>query len=205
MTTTWQAPTGFPGIDARTTATPLNILKENSAILHNQNMYSLDSVNAAISKVADLNASFLDLFLGNRSGCIGETSVLLLLIGAAFLMYKRYIGWKIPFSYIATVGILSWIFGGYQGLFTGPWLLHLLSGGLILGAFFMATDMVTSPITFQGQILFGIGCGVITVIIRVIGGFPEGVAFSILLMNLTVPLLDRLSRPKVFGKAASHA
>ncbi|MDP2984893.1 MAG: RnfABCDGE type electron transport complex subunit D [Candidatus Latescibacter sp.] len=205
MTTTWQAPTGFPGIDAQTTATPLNILKENSAILHNQNMYSLDSVNAAISKVADLNASFLDLFLGNRSGCIGETSVLLLLIGAAFLMYKRYIGWKIPFSYIATVGILSWIFGGYQGLFTGPWLFHVLSGGLILGAFFMATDMVTSPITFQGRILFGIGCGVITVIIRLIGGFPEGVAFSILLMNLTVPLLDRLSRPKVFGKAASHA
>lgn len=205
MTTTWQVPTGFPGIDAQTTATPLNILKENSAILHNQNMYSLDSVNAAISKVADLNASFLDLFLGNRSGSIGETSVLLLLIGAAFLMYKRYIGWKIPFSYIATVGILSWIFGGYQGLFTGPWLLHVLSGGLILGAFFMATDMVTSPVTFQGRILFGIGCGVFTVIIRLIGGFPEGVAFSILLMNLTVPLLDRLSRPKVFGKAASHA
>ena len=205
MTTTWQAPTGFPGIDAQTTATPLNILKENSAILHNQNMYSLDSVNAALSKVSDLNASLLNSFLGNRSGCIGETSVLLLLIGAAFLMYKGYIGWKIPFSYIATVGILSWIFGGYQGLFTGPWLLHVLSGGLILGAFFMATDMVTSPVTFQGRILFGIGCGVFTVIIRLIGGFPEGVAFSILLMNLTVPLLDRLSRPKVFGKAASHA
>jgi Na+-translocating ferredoxin:NAD+ oxidoreductase subunit D len=81
----------------------------------------------------------------------------------------------------------------------------VLSGGLILGAFFMATDMVTSPITYQGRIIFGIGCGVITVIIRLIGGFPEGVAFSILLMNLTVPLLDRLSRPKVFGKAPSHA
>jgi Na+-translocating ferredoxin:NAD+ oxidoreductase subunit D len=205
MTTTWQAPTGFPGIDARTTATPLNILKENSAILHNQSLYSVDSLNAAVSKVADLNATLLNSFLGNRSGSIGETSVLLLLIGAAYLLYKGYIDWKIPFSYIATVGILAWIFGGYQGLFSGPWLLHVLSGGLILGAFFMATDMVTSPITYRGRIIFGIGCGVITVIIRLIGGFPEGVAFSILLMNLTVPLLDRLSRPKVFGKAPIHA
>ena len=205
MTTKWQAPTGFPGIDAQTTATPLNILKENSSILHNQNLYSIDTVNAAMSKVADLNTSLMNMFIGNRSGSIGETSVLLLLIGAAFLMYKRYIGWKIPFSYIATVGILSWIFGGYQGLFTGPWLFHVLSGGLILGAFFMATDMVTSPITFQGRILYGIGCGIFTVIIRLIGGFPEGVAFSILLMNLAVPLLDRLSKPKVFGKAASRA
>jgi Na+-translocating ferredoxin:NAD+ oxidoreductase subunit D len=205
MTTTWQAPTGFPGIDAQTTATPLNILKENSAILHNQNLYSIDAVNAALSKIADLSSSLMNLIIGNRSGCIGETSVILLLIGAAFLMYKRYIGWKIPFTYIATVGLLSWIFGGYQGLFTGPWLFHILSGGLILGAFFMATDMVTSPITFQGRILYGIGCGVFTVIIRLIGGFPEGVSFAILLMNLTVPLLDRLSKPKVFGKVPVRA
>jgi Na+-translocating ferredoxin:NAD+ oxidoreductase subunit D len=205
MTTTWQKPTGFPGLDAQTTATPLNILKENTAILHSQAQYSIDAVNAAVSKITDLHTSIFDLFVGNRSGCIGETSVLLLLIGAAFLMYKRYIGWKIPLTYIATVGLLSWIFGGYEGLFTGPWLFHVLSGGLILGAFFMATDMVTTPITFRGRIIFGIGCGVLTVIIRLVGGFPEGVSFAILLMNLTVPLLDRYSKPEVFGKAARRA
>lgn len=205
MTTTWTVPSRFPGFDVQTTATPLNILKENAAILNNRDMYSIDAVNAAIQKVSDLSMSYFDLFTGNRSGCIGETSVLLLLIGAAYLMYKRYIGWKIPFTYIATVGILSWIFGGYEGLFTGPWLFHVISGGLILGAFFMATDMVTSPVTFQGRIIFGIGCGVLTVIIRLVGGFPEGVSFAILLMNLTVPLLDRFSRPKVFGKAVKNA
>lgn len=205
MTTTWQKPTGFPGFNAVTTATPLNILKENTAILHKHDIYSIDAVNAAVSRLADLHASFFDLFIGNRPGCIGETSVLLLLLGAAFLMYKRYVGWKIPLTFIGTVALLTWIFGGYEGLFTGPWLFHVLSGGLILGAFFMATDMVTSPITFKGRILFGIGCGVFTVIIRLIGGFPEGVSFAILLMNLTVPLLDRFSKPEVFGKAARHA
>ncbi len=205
MTTTWQKPTGFPGLDAETTATPLNVLKESTGVINNPGNYSIDAVNAAMSRVADLNSSFVDLFIGNRSGCIGETSVLLLLIGAVYLMYKRYIGWKIPFTYIATVAVLSWIFGGFQGLFTGPWLFHILSGGLILGAFFMATDMVTSPITFRGRILYGIGCGVLTVVIRLIGGFPEGVSFAILLMNLTVPLLDRYSKPAVFGKVAQRA
>jgi electron transport complex protein RnfD len=205
MTTTWQKPTGFPGIDAQSTATPLNVLKESAGVLHNSGQYPIDAVNAAMSRIADLNSSFVDLFIGNRSGCIGETSVLLLLIGAVYLMYKRYIGWKIPFAYIGTVALLSWVFGGYQGLFTGPWLFHILSGGLILGAFFMATDMVTSPITFRGRILYGIGCGVITVVIRLVGGFPEGVSFAILLMNLTVPLLDRYSKPSVFGKVAQRA
>jgi electron transport complex protein RnfD len=205
MTTTWLTPSGFPGLDAQTTATPLNILKQNSSILENRDMYSIEAVNAALSQVVDLQTRFMDLFVGNRSGCIGETSVLLLLIGAAFLLYKRYIGWKIPFTYVATVGILTWIFGGVNGLFSGPWLFHVLSGGLILGAFYMATDMVTSPVTFRGRILYGIGCGVLTVIIRLIGGFPEGVSFAIVLMNITVPLLDRYSKPAVFGKVARHA
>ncbi|MHB9028340.1 MAG: RnfABCDGE type electron transport complex subunit D [Candidatus Latescibacterota bacterium] len=205
MTTTWLAPTGFPGLDAQTAATPLNILKQNSAILANRDIYSIEAVNAALSQLVDLQTSFLDLFIGNRSGCIGETSVLLLLVGAAFLLYKRYIGWKIPFTYIATVGVLTWIFGGVNGFFSGPWLFHVLSGGLVLGAFFMATDMVTSPLTFRGRILYGIGCGVLTVIIRLVGGFPEGVSFAILLMNIVVPLLDRYSKPAVFGKVARHA
>ncbi len=153
----------------------------------------------ASEAIGQLYDSLRELFIGRIGGCIGETSTVLLLIGAAFLIYKRYIGWKIPFSYIGTVALLSWIFGGADGLFTGNPIFHVLSGGLILGAFFMATDMVTSPITFAGRIYFGIGCGVITVVIRQFGGYPEGVSYSILLMNLLTPLLDRWTRPRVFG------
>ena len=156
-------------------------------------------------KIVDISESYMDLVIGRVSGCIGETSAVLLLIGGVFLMYKRYIDWRIPFSFVGTVGLLTWIFGGYQGLFSGPWLIHILAGGIIIGAFFMATDMVTSPITPKGQFIFGSGCGVLTVIIRLIGGYPEGVSFAILLMNLTVPLLDRYTRPKVFGKAGKRA
>ncbi len=205
MTATWLSPSIFPALDAQTTATPLNILKQNSAIIANRDLYSIDTVNAALSRLADLQTSFLDLFLGNRSGCIGETSVLLLLLGAAYLLYKRIIGLKIPLAFISTVAVLTWIFGGVDGFFTGPWLFHVLSGGLILGAFYMATDMVTSPVTYRGRIIYGAGCGVLTVIIRLVGGFPEGVSFAILLMNIAVPLLDRYSKPAVFGKAARHA
>ncbi|MDW7681078.1 MAG: RnfABCDGE type electron transport complex subunit D, partial [bacterium] len=110
------------------------------------------------------------------------------------------IGLRIPLSYIGTVALLSWLFGGTKGLATGDPIFHILSGGLILGAFYMATDMVTSPVTSRGRIYFGIGCGVLTVAIRLVGGYPEGVSYSILLMNLSVPLLDRYTRPKTFGK-----
>ena len=199
MNATWRAP---HSIDAETVATPLAILKENMKILVNRDGQSIEAVNAAMSKMSDLSDSYMDLFIGNVSGCIGETSVLLLLLGAGYLMYKRYVGWRIPFAYVGTVALLTWIFGGYEGLFSGPWLFHVLSGGLIIGAFFMATDMVTSPITFRGRLIFGIGCGVLTSVIRLWGGYPEGVSFSILLMNLTVPLIDRYTRPKVFGKVA---
>jgi len=204
MTATWTSPTGFNRIDAETIATPLAILKHNTEILIHGSAQSIEAVNEATLAMANLTDSYMDLFLGKVSGCIGETSVLLLLLGAAYLMYKRIIGWRIPFSFVVTVAFLTWIFGGYAGYFTGPWLFHLLSGGLIIGAFFMATDMVTSPITPRGRILFGIGCGVITVIIRLWGGYPEGVSFSILLMNLTVPLLDRYLRPKIFGRVTSN-
>jgi electron transport complex protein RnfD len=205
MTTTWTLPVGFSGSDALTNATPLAIIKHSLKILENRGANTIDDVNAALAKVSELSDSNMDLFIGNVSGCIGETSVLLLLIGAAFLMYKHYIGWRIPFSFVGTVALLTWIFGGYEGLFTGMWMFHILSGGLIIGAFFMATDMVTSPVTYWGQIVFGIGCGVLTTIIRLWGGYPEGVSFAILLMNLAVPLLDRYMRPKVFGKVKKHA
>ncbi len=205
MTTTWKPPVGMSAVDAETVATPLAVLKENIAILKLHDITAIETVNTALIKMTDLKDSYVDLFLGKVSGCIGETSVALLLIGAAFLMYKRYIEWRIPFLFIGTVALFTWVFGGYEGLFSGPWLFHILSGGVIIGAFFMATDMVTSPITPLGQLIFGAGCGLLTVIIRLIGGFPEGVSFAILLMNLTVPLIDRYTRPKVFGKAAKSA
>ncbi|MBD3387202.1 RnfABCDGE type electron transport complex subunit D [candidate division KSB1 bacterium] len=187
------------GIDVITSATPLNVLKQSKDILANASDFPVEKVTQAHQALAQLYDASEKLFWGQIGGCIGETSVFLLLLGAAYLMYKRYIGWKIPFSYLGTVALLEWVFGGTEGLFTGVVLFHLFSGGLMLGAFYMATDMVTSPVTFKGRIYFGIGCGVITVLIREIGGYPEGVSYSILLMNLTVPLINRYTKPKAFG------
>jgi len=198
MNAAWTPPRGSV-IDAETMATPLAVLKQNMAILTAPDANAMEAVNNAVTRIEELQLSYFDLFIGRVPGCIGETSAALLLIGAAYLMYKRYIDWRIPFSYMGTVAVLAWIFGGYEGFFSGPWLFHILSGGVILGAFFMATDMVTSPITPKGQLIFGFGCGLITVIIRLIGGYPEGVSYSILLMNLAVPLIDRFTRPTVFG------
>jgi electron transport complex protein RnfD len=187
------------GIDAVTNATPLNVFKYARDILTHLSEYSAEEVTEATQAISQLYESHGALFFGRVGGCIGETSALLLLIGAVFLMYKRIIGWKIPTAYVGTVALLSWILGGTNGLFSGDALFHILSGGLILGAFYMATDMITSPITFKGRLLFGVGCGILTVVIRLWGGYPEGVSYSILLMNLTVPLIDKYTKPKVFG------
>ena len=187
------------GIDALTTATPLNIFSSTREIILNSSNYTTEQIAEATQAFSELSGSYTNLFLGRIGGCIGETSVLLLFIGAVFLLYKRIIGWKIPFSFIGTVALLTWMFGGTDGLFSGDPIFHILSGGLILGAFFMATDMVTSPVTFKGRLYFGIGCGILTVVIRLWGGYPEGVSYSILLMNLTTPLLDRYTKPNVFG------
>ena len=199
---------GVPlNVDGISQATPLNLYKQLREIyIHPAQYPQFDqgAIHHEIANLTDSYASLKSLFVGNIGGCIGETSVLLLLVGAAFLMYKRYIGWKIPFSFVGTVAVLSWIFAGKDGLCSGNMIFPVLSGGLILGAFFMATDMVTSPITFKGRILFGIGCGIITVVIRVVGGYPEGVCYAILLMNLLVPLLDRLTKPRVFGGAKAR-
>ncbi len=188
------------GIDMMTSATPLNVLKTSQNILANPQEYTAQQAAQATEAIGKLYDSLDNLVVGRIGGCLGETSVILLLIGAAFLMYKRYIGWKIPFTYVGTVAFLSWMFGGVDGLFTGNPVFHVVSGGLILGAFYMATDMVTSPVTFWGRIYFGVGCGIITVVIRQVGGYPEGVSYSILLMNLLTPILDRATRPKVFGR-----
>ncbi|PIV64065.1 MAG: hypothetical protein COS11_04095, partial [bacterium (Candidatus Ratteibacteria) CG01_land_8_20_14_3_00_40_19] len=165
--TSWVSP-----FDAISCATPLAIVKEN-----------------LLSPLP----SYFNLFIGTRSGCIGETSTLAVLLGATFLFLRRIISWHIPVTFMATVALFS-LGAGKDPLF------QVLSGGLILGAFFMATDYTTSPITKKGQIMFGFGCGVITSLIRFWGGYPEGVCYSILLMNCLVPLIDRYTLPKRFGE-----
>ncbi len=164
--------------DAVTSATPLALIKEGNIINH---------------------ISYLDLFLGKRGGCIGEVCILALLLGGLLLLLKGYISWHIPFTYIATTGLFTYAFAGRSGLFTGDWLFHILSGGLILGAIFMATDYVTSPLTRKGQIIFGIGCGLLTAIIRIWGGYPEGASYAILIMNGATPIIDRYTKNKIYG------
>lgn len=149
--------------------------------------------------------SYLDLFLGNVAGCIGETSALALLIGGIYLLYRRVITWRIPGIYLATVAVMTFIFGGSNGLFSGDSIYHLVSGGLMLGAIFMATDYSTSPVTAKGQIIYALGCGIITSVIRLWGGYPEGVSYSILLMNVATPLIDKFIVPKVYGEVKSNA
>lgn len=187
------------GIDGLTSATPLNVFKHMREILLHRTDFLPEQVTHASEIMYQLNRSYWKLFFGNVGGCLGEVSAFLLFIGACYLLYRRIIGWKIPTAYIGTVAILSFIFGGTDGLFSGNALFHILSGGLFLGAFYMATDMVTTPVTFYGRIWFGVGCGILTVVIRLWGGYPEGVSYSILLMNLVTPLLNKYTRPKVFG------
>ncbi len=188
MTTYVEPVTSFMAMDAKTTATPLVLLKEEGMA----KLLEIYHTKAAL---------YQDLFLGNRAGSLGETSVIAILLGAAFLMMKRYITWHIPISFIATVGTLTWIFGGKDGLMSGDPILHMMSGGLMLGAFFMATDYVTGPSIRGAQIVFGICAGALTVLIRLKGGYPEGVMFAILIMNCFAPLLDRGMKSPVFGKA----
>jgi electron transport complex protein RnfD len=149
-------------------------------------------------KMGRITATYWDLFIGNIGGCIGETSALAILIGALYLLYKRYIDWRIPVSYLGTVAVIA-IALGQDPIF------HWLAGGLMLGAFFMATDMVTTPITRKGKWLFGIGAGIIVMVIRQWGSYPEGVTYSILLMNAFTPLLDRITRPRPYGEVKAHA
>lgn len=163
--------------DAVTAATPLALLKEGKLLEH---------------------ISYLDLFLGKRGGCIGEVCILALLLGAAFLLIRGYISWQIPATYIFTTAFLVYVFGGQQ-LFSGDWLFHILNGGLILGAFFMATDYVATPLTAKGQLIFGVGCGLITAVIRLWGGYPEGVSYAILMMNAATPFIDRYTKTRIYG------
>ena len=190
MTGRWSAPirpagSTMSGIDVVTSATPLGVLK----------------YHATPEVVAKLNSGPMlkALFIGNTGGCLGETSALLLLLGAIFLLIKGIIDWRISLGYIGSVFVLTGIFYLFGITRANP-LFHILSGGVMLGGLFMATDMVTSPVTPLGRWIFAIGGGVIAVLIRIWGGYPEGVSYSILLMNMVTPLLDRLTIPKRFGE-----
>ncbi|MBU1234801.1 MAG: RnfABCDGE type electron transport complex subunit D [Proteobacteria bacterium] len=196
MTSAWLTPIeGFDifshlgrSIDAVSTATPLAVLKEQGMV----------AFTNAFGSGASLYTNF---FLGWRPGCIGETSGFLLVLGGLYLIYRGYITWHIPVSLLGTIAVLTWIFGG-ESYFTGDPLLALLSGGALLGAFYMATDYVTSPTTKTSKIIFGIGIGGLTVLIRLKGGYPEGICYAILLMNPLSTVLDSWFKPKRFAPPA---
>ena len=170
---------------------------------------SADAVTAA-TPLANMHqglmpdASIADLFFGNVGGCLGETSALLLLIGFVYLLYRNVITARIPLAYMGTVAVLAFLFplGNDRIAWTAA---QLFGGGLMLGAIFMATDYVTSPVTRLGQIVYGIGCGVLTILIRYFGGYNEGVSYAILVMNCCVVLLDRIGRPVKFGAPKKEA
>jgi len=168
----------------------------------------MDGITQASPLFKEMGASpygLLDLFLGKVPGCIGETSALALLVGGVFLIYRGYVNWRVPVLYIAAVFILTWILPDAKHIAqNAPHLVHdpvyhVLAGGVFLGAFFMATDMVTTPLSHKGLAVFAIGCGVLTSLIRYYTGYPEGVCYSILLMNTATPLIDRFARPRVYG------
>ena len=150
------------------------------------------------------DVSIMDMFLGNVGGCIGETSALLLLVGFVYLLLRKIITPRIPLAYMGTVAVLAFLFpmGNDRILWMAA---QLFGGGLMLGAIFMATDYVTSPLTKAGQIIYGIGCGVLTIVIRYFGGYNEGVSYAILVMNCCVVLLDRIGRPTKFGAPKKEA
>jgi electron transport complex protein RnfD len=156
----------------------------------------LENLKNGISPVTQ---DYINALLGtNIGGCIGEVSAVALLLGGAYLIIKKVISWRIPVIYLLTVFLLSLALRRGGGTTPVPFY-ELITGGLLLGAIFMATDYSTSPITPSGKIIMGIGCGILTVLIRFYGGYPEGVSYSILLMNLAVPLIDKFTKPRVYG------
>lgn len=189
----WTIPSPAAGIDAVTSATPLGMLKTALAEGH------------AAPYVFDGHTAW-QFFIGVRNGSIGEVSGLALLLGGIYLVWRRCIYWQVPAFYLGSMALFAAIAHAVDPVRAagGP-LFHVLSGGVILGAFFMATDMVTSPVTKTGMAIFGIGCGIITMVIRIWGGYPEGCSFSILIMNSVTPLINRATRPRVFGAARKTA
>src|SRR5665647_984405 len=192
--TSWTVPTGFKTgyADAVTGATPLGLLSEG--------VKNGDAVSAIMEKIP----SHMQLFYGQMGGSMGEVAALALIIGGIYLLWKKIITWHIPVTVLFTVALFTgilWLADPTK--FADP-LFHLLTGGLMLGAIYMATDYVTSPMTHKGMIIYGIGIGVITVLIRTWGAYPEGVSFAILIMNAFVPLLNMYIKPRRFGREVKH-
>lgn len=182
---TTYVPAAFSGVDAVSSATPLEIMK-----------------NGAEGYMPSLTSAFL----GIKGGCIGETSALCLILGFIYLLIRRVVDCKIPVSFILSFAFLTYMFGHNHNM--QQWyytLMQVMTGGLLFGAFFMATDYVTTPTTPLGQIVFGLGCGILTFVIRNYGGYPEGVSFAILLMNVAAPLIENATKPKVFGTKGGRA
>ena len=196
MTARWLAPRGgtISGLDAVTTATPLGVLKNASEVV------GPGGDPAGLLAQAQSWPVVGKLFFGNVGGCLGETSAVLLIAGGLLLVLLRLVDWRIPLSYVGSVLLLILVLPGPKQDLLPYLLYHLFGGGLMLGAFFMATDYVTSPITAKGRWIFGVGCGILTVLIRLWGGYPEGVSYSILLMNVATPMIDRFTRPRLFGR-----
>jgi len=190
LMTTW-VPARWMDCDTTTVATPLGVLQSTAG-----------NLDARVEFLTGAGKSYTDYFLGNMPGCIGETSAAALLLGGLILIYFKLIRWQVPVTYIGTVMLITWVcqLSSSAPQHATP-LLHLLTGGLMLGAFFMATDMVTSPMSKKGALIFGVGCGVITAVIRLWASYPEGVSFSILLMNALTPMIDRFTIKKPFGAA----
>ena len=169
-------------VDTVSSATPLSVIKGTGDVF---------------------NAEYFDLLFGNVPGCIGEISAVCILLGGLYLLFNKIITWHIPVTYILTVGIFAVIFGDKADM-ANIFVYNILSGGVLLAAFFMATDYVTSPVTKKGEIIFAIGAGFITEVIRVYGGYPEGVTYAILIMNICVPFIDKYTAPRVFGEVKKN-
>jgi len=180
-------------LDAETGATPLSVMKEGLA--------NGETVSALMDKIPSIN----ELFFGAMGGSAGEVAAAALLVGLIFMLLKKIITWHIPVAVLGTIAVFTGILNLVSPeLYAGP-LFHLLTGGVMLGAIFMATDYVSSPMANKGMIIFGIGIGIITVVIRVFGAYPEGVSFAILIMNGFVPLIDKYVKPKRFGEVVKTA
>ena len=178
--TTWAVPSTLTGaVDGVTMATPLSYMYAGEALPGYYNT--------------------MNLFIGSCAGCIGEVSAAALLLGGIYLLLRKVISWRIPVSFIGTVALLTLIFG-HEGYGNVDWMVNnVLTGGLLLGAIFMATDYSSSPVTLKGQLLYGFGCGALTVLIRYFGSFPEGVSYAILIMNLCAWAIDKGTRGRQFG------
>ena len=186
--TTWPVPgeTRFMwNTDAVTGATPLGLLKESGF-------------------AGSEFPGYLNMFLGNQGGCIGEISALAVLIGGLYMLYRGWISWQVPILYLVSLALITGVFWAiHPAQYVDP-LFHVLAGGAMIGAWFMATDMTTSPMSVRGKVIFAVGGGLLAGLIRLIGGFPEGVSYSILLMNAAVPMIDKYVKPRTFGKEKSR-